>query len=136
MPIPEDVVRARAVRLFTYLKELTELRSDVKRSCDEYDQVVWWTEIPREKECYCAAWHIGREAAYDDWIRVERPRRKRPPSPPASLAPWLSERELSDSSLESPPLKETIVEEVRETGSGSGTPPETVARRLEDWPMI
>jgi len=132
----EDLVRDKAVRLFTYLKELTELRSDVKRSCDEYDQVIWWTEIPREKECYCAAWDIGREAAYDDWIRVERPRRKRPPSPPASLAPWLSEREVSDSSLESPPLKETIVEEVREAGSGSGTTPETVVRRLEDWPAI
>lgn len=132
----EDVVRDRAIRLFTYLKELTELRSEVKRSCDQYDQVVWWTEIPREKECYCAAWDIGREAAYDDWIRVERPRRKRPPSPPPSLAPWLSDREVSDSSLETPHLKEAIVEEVREVGSESGTAPETVVRRLEDCPAI
>lgn len=132
----EDVVRDRAVRLFTYLKELTELRSDVKRSCDEYDQVVWWTEIPREKECYCAAWDIGREAVYDDWIRVDRPRRKRPPSPPASLAPWLSEREIADSSLEAPPLKETIAEEVGERGSGEDNAPETVVRRLEEWPAI
>lgn len=75
-PTTEDVGRDRAVRLFTYLKELTELRSEVKRSCDEYDQVVWWTEIPKENECYCAAWDIGREPAYQDWLRVERPRRK------------------------------------------------------------
>ena len=59
------LVRDRAVRLFTYLKELTELRTDVRRNCDDYDQVVWWAEIPREKECYCAAWDLGREAAYE-----------------------------------------------------------------------
>lgn len=70
-----NLVRDKAVRLFTYLKELTELRSDVRRDCDEYDQVVWWAEIPREKECCCAAWDLGRDAAYDDWLRVERPRR-------------------------------------------------------------
>ncbi len=132
----DSIVRDKAVRLFTYLKELTELRSDVKRSCDDYDQVVWWTEIPQEKECYCAAWDLGREAAYDDWIRVERPLRKRPPSPPDSLAPWLNQREVADSSLEAPPLKETVVEEVRRNGSGGRNDTETVVRRLEEWPAI
>jgi very-short-patch-repair endonuclease len=132
----DSAVREKAVRLFKYLKELTELRADVKRSCDEYDQVVWWAEIPEEKECYCAAWDLGKEAAYDDWIRVERPRRKRPPSPPTSLAPWLSERDISDSSLEAPPLREAIVEEVQGNGAAGRSGTETVVRKLEDWPAI
>jgi hypothetical protein len=46
----ETLVRDKAVRLFTYLKELTELRGNVRRNCDEYDQVIWWAEIPREEQ--------------------------------------------------------------------------------------
>ena len=131
----DALVRARAVRLFTYLKELTELRSEVKRNCDDYDQVVWWAEIPREKECYCAVWDLGRDAAYDDWLRIERPRRKRPPSPPPILAPWLNERDIVDASQNAPQLKESIVEELH-PNDAEGSDPETIVRRLEDAPNI
>jgi very-short-patch-repair endonuclease len=130
-----EVVRDKAVRLFTYLKELTELRSDVRRNCDEYDQVVWWAEIPREKECYCAAWDLGRDAPYDDWLRVERPRRKRPPTPPPALAPWLSDRDIADASQDAPQLKDSIVEELGISDADTGGP-EIVVRRLEDCPTI
>jgi very-short-patch-repair endonuclease len=134
--ITEDtLVRDRAVRLFTYLKELTELRSDVRRNCDEYDQVIWLAEIPKEKECYCAAWDLGRDPAYDDWLRVERPRRKRPPTPAPVLAPWLTEREISDASLDAPKLKDSIVEELGSTDISTAVP-ETVVRRLEECPTV
>lgn len=132
----DRVVRDRAARLFTYLKELTELRSEVKRNCEEYEQVIWWAEIPRENECYCAFWDLGRESAYEDWIRVERPRRKRPPVPPSSLAAWLSQREIADSSVETPTLKESIVEELSPAGAESANGQETVVRRLEEYPAI
>lgn len=131
----ETLLRDKAVRLFTYLKELTELRSDVRRNCDEYEQVVWWAEIPREKECYCAAWDLGRDAAYDDWLRLERPRRKRPPTPPPLLVPWLSERDIADPSQDVPQLKDCIVEELGSTDpltGGRGT----AVRRLEDHPTV
>lgn len=131
-----SLIRDRATRLFSYLKELTELRSDVKRSCDEYEQVIWWADIPREKECYCAAWDLGRESAYKDWIRIERPHRKGPPSPPPTLAPWLSRRDITESSLDAPLLKESIVEEISVDVSGSSAGRQTVARKLEDCPTI
>ncbi len=129
----DDLVRGKAVRLFTYLKELTELRGDVKRNCDEYSQVIWLAEIPREKECYCAAWDFGREPAYDEWLRIERPRRKRPPSPPPALVPWLNERDIADPSQDAPPLKDSIVEEIAST---TGSESETVVRRLEERPTV
>ena len=132
----DHLIRDRAIRLFTYLKELTELRSEVKRNCEEYEQVIWWAEIPRENECYCAFWDLGREGAYEDWIRVQRPRRKRPPVPPSSLAPWLSKREIADSSLEAPTLRESIIEEINPSGPGPSNERETVVRRLEDFPAI
>ena len=131
----DTLVRDKAVRLFTYLKELTELRTDVRRNCDDYDQVVWWAEIPREKECYCAAWDLGRDAPYEDWLRVERPRRKRPPTLPPALLPWLSERDVADASQDAPQLKDSIVEEAGSNDAGSQGP-ETVVRRLEDYPAV
>jgi very-short-patch-repair endonuclease len=132
----DTAVRDKAVRLFTYLKELTELRSEVKRNCEEYEQVVWWAEIPRENECYCAFWDLGREGAYEDWVRIQRPRRRRPPIPPSSLAPWLSEREIADSSLETPALRESIVEELIQAGAESSNGQENIVRRLEEYPAI
>jgi hypothetical protein len=131
----DALVRDQAVRLFTYLKELTELRSDVKRNCDDYEQVIWWAEIPKEKECYCAAWDLGREAAYDDWLRIERPRHKRPPTPSSALAVWLNERDIADAFQDVPQLKESIVEGVGSTRAG-GDQPGTIVRRLEDSPGI
>lgn len=132
----EGLVRERATRLFTYLKELTELRSEVKRNCDEYEQVMWWSEIPREKECYCAAWDLGREGAYDEWVRIERPRRKGPPNPPATLDPWLNRRDIADSSLDAPPLKESILEEIRVDVPNNDSSCRTVVRNLEEYPAI
>ncbi len=131
----DTLVRDKAVRLFTYLKELTELRSDVRRNCDDYDQVVWWAEIPREKECYCAAWDLGRDAAYDDWLRVERPHRRRPPTAPSLLLPWLSERDIADASQDAPQLRNSIVEESSVTDFATGDH-ETAVCRLEDCPAI
>lgn len=130
----DTLVRDKAVRLFTYLKELTELRTDVRRNCDEYDQVVWWAEIPREKECYCVAWDLGRNPAYEDWLRVERPRRKRPPTLPAALLPWMNEHDVADPSQDAPQLKDSIVEDVGSDVGSQGL--ETVVRRLEDYPAI
>lgn len=131
----EALVRDRAIRLFTYLKELTELRSDVKRSCEDYDQVIWLAQIPKEKGCYCAAWDIGRGPAYDEWIRVDRPRRKQPPTPPSALSPWLSDREIADASLDAPQLKDSIVEELSSMDPATGAR-ETVVRKLEDHPAV
>ena len=110
------------------------VRSGVKRNCDDYDQVVWWAEIPREKECYCAAWDLGRDAAYDDWLRIERPRRKRPHRR-RLYWPWLNERDIADASQDAPQLKESIVEEFHAKDAESAEP-ETIVRRLEDAPSI
>ena len=56
IPEADSPIRDKAIRLFNYLEELTELRFEVQRNCGSYEEVIWWAEIPREKECYCAAW--------------------------------------------------------------------------------
>ena len=52
----EDEIRDRAIRLFTFLRELTELRTTTVRNCDQYEKVIWFDDIPQEVGCDCIAW--------------------------------------------------------------------------------
>lgn len=52
-------VRDRAIRLFTYLKELCALRATQVRTVASYDQVFWLNDLPRDKLCQCIAWNIN-----------------------------------------------------------------------------
>lgn len=135
-PALSDVVREKSIRLFNYLKELTELRFEVQRNCENYEDVIWWADIPKEKECYCAAWDLHKEPTFDAWVRIERPRRKRPPAPSAQLKEWLNEREINDSSLDAPSLKETIITAVKPMPGGEPEEGETVVKKLSDHPAI
>ena len=50
-----DEVRDRAVRLFTFLQEYTQLRARTVLATDVYDEVVWLADTPRLQGCFCAA---------------------------------------------------------------------------------
>jgi len=134
--VAHDPIREKSIRLFNYLKELTELRFQVERSCEKYEDVIWWADIPREKECYCAAWDLHKDAAFDAWVRVERPKRKRPPTPGPELREWLNERDINDSSLDAPSLKETVVTTVKPVQGDGEHEPETVVKKLSDHPSV
>lgn len=107
----EDLLRNRAVRLFTYLKELTELRTKVVRNLDQYDELIWFSDIPKERGCFCAAWERLSDYEPELWMRIEKPRFKAPPDPPKNLQPWMESHRIADSSIEMPELKDTIVVE-------------------------
>jgi hypothetical protein len=108
------LARDRAVRLFTYLKELTELRSSTIRTLESYDKVIWLADLPRYRVCYSAAWFGARaEEQVDErtqkWIEVPKPPPFRlAPTPPQLLIRWLDETQISDSSLDFPELREAI----------------------------
>ena len=108
-PDTNGALRERVIALYTFLKEFTELRTKTVRSFEQYDQVLWMSELPREPECECAAWD---RSAHDDrsevWLSIRQPRLNSPPEPPAELRPWLVIGQLRDSSLEMPELRESI----------------------------
>lgn len=132
----DDLLRDKALRLFSYLREVTELRFQVQRDCERYEDLIWWAELPKEKECYCVAWDLHRDPAIDAWIRVERPKRKPPPMPGSELRIWLNERDLYDSSLDAPPLRETVITTVESKAVEANQEFETVTRKLSDNPEI
>lgn len=102
-------MRDRAVRLFAFLREMTLLRTKVIQSFDQYDNVIWLADIPREPGCHCAAWGTG--ATPEDnttWIEVRKPQLAPPPDPPVGLAPWIDTAQLVDSSREFPELRDSL----------------------------
>jgi hypothetical protein len=118
----EREIRDRALRLFTFLKEVTELRSKTVRVLDQYERVLWLQEIPRENGCQCVAWRARGETEEEEaWVQVRKPQLQRPPTVPTTLEPWLDPREVENSSLESPKLRERIVVNVPDPAGSQQT---------------
>lgn len=103
-----DTTRDRAVRLFTFLKELSELQTKTIRRLSEYEKVLWLADIPHQPQCRCAVWFNEPEKDQETWVRIERPRLSSPPEPPDDLKPWLDPAQVNDSSLEMPELRRRI----------------------------
>ncbi len=107
IPLPggetEEVVRDRAIRLFTFLREYTQLRVRSLRTTESYEHVIWLADVPSGPGCFSAA-AAREEKDAEVWVEVHRPDLEAPPPPPADLAPWLDPDRLADSSAATPPL--------------------------------
>ncbi len=100
-------LQQRAINLFTFLREVVALRSKIVRSLDNYEQVVWLADIPREPECHCVAWNPAAESDSQTWLEVRKPRLHPPPIPPEQLKPWVNLNKLKDS-FQEPRIYERI----------------------------
>ncbi len=129
----------KAVRLFTYLKELCALRTTQVRNVATYDQVFWLRDLPRHKLCRCTIWRLTdpssptSEQHADSWIEIRKPALKSPPELPDELEPWVKDEELTDSSLSEPGLYEQILLSALQVDSD--TDPHALAS-INDYPHI
>ncbi len=71
--------RDKAVRLFTYLRELALLRTKLVRDLPEEDAVLWFYQIPQERGFYSITHGVEREGGDDAWVEIAR--RKEPACP-------------------------------------------------------
>ncbi|RPI74852.1 MAG: hypothetical protein EHM45_16955, partial [Desulfobacteraceae bacterium] len=132
--------RDKAVRLFTYLKELCALRSIQVRNVVTYDQVYWLQDLPRNKFCRCAFWHLidPLSSSYDQhpdlWIEIRKPILKSPPELPDELEPWIKEEEFMDSSIDEPGFFEQIPLSVLQDDSENSDPNALVS--MNDYPEL
>ncbi|HEY4025976.1 MAG TPA: AAA domain-containing protein, partial [Candidatus Dormibacteraeota bacterium] len=102
--VAQDDVRDRAVRLFTFLREYTQLRASTALTTDAYDEVIWLAGVHGLPGCVCAAVEPARDG--EVWLEVHKPRLVPAPRPPELLRPWLER--FDDSSPEAPVLRESI----------------------------
>lgn len=106
--------RDKAIQLFTYLKELSKLRTTHTKDVAKYDEVLWFSDIPKEKGCHCVAWQLWdqrddeREERVDVWVEVHKPTLRSPPEVPDELEQWIKEDEVSNSTLEEPRLRDIV----------------------------
>lgn len=96
-PRVSDVIRNKAINLFTYLRDLTSLRSKSIRTVDSYE-VLWFGDIPKEKECFTPAWGGARSEEEEVWLTIKKPTIKPFPPVPEEVEQRVSEASLSDSS--------------------------------------
>src|SRR5215469_18876558 len=90
IPLPRvasDEVRDRAVRLFTFLREYTQLRASTALTTDAYDEVIWLADVPGLPGCSCAAVDSARDG--EVWLEVRKPRLAPAPRLPEVLQPWV-----------------------------------------------
>src|SRR5664280_4794 len=86
-----EELKTRAVNLFTFLREVVNLRTKVVRDLAAYETVIWLANVPREPECRCIAWEPRRDEEADStWIEVRKPRLVGPPKLPEAVKPWVN----------------------------------------------
>src|SRR5262245_15782186 len=135
IPLPrvaQDDVRDRAVRLFTFLKEYTQLRASTALTTDAYDEVIWLADVSDLPGCHCAAVEPTRDG--EVWLEIRKPKLQPAPRPPELLRPWL--QQFSDSALDAPPLRDSIPDpnpRPEATPTEDDAPPQIL---LQDQPEI
>jgi REase_MTES_1575/AAA domain len=110
-------IQDRAIRLFTYLQELVQLRTPPVRDVENYEAVIWFSEIPREDGCHSISWGSPLEDS-DIWIEVRKPKEPARPALPEICAGWVDPSALLKSEAE-PDLMERILLPQEETADQS-----------------
>lgn len=132
----EELNRDRAIRVFRFLTELAELRTNKVRDIDQYDRVIWLQDIPKEDGCYCIAWPEADGSSGEVWLEVSKPSLPDPPDIPVLLRPWLNTEDVRNSELDLPTLREEIVVRPDPALENSAQGAELHVQRLEDNPDV
>ena len=127
-------LRSKTASLYTFLKEFARLRTKTVRSIDEYEEVLWFSDIPREAECDCATWHRGQDQENPErWLEVRQPRLRPAPEPSEELSPWLVSEQVADSARDMPEIRDEIAVLREDNESGEEC---FVRQRIEDHPEV
>ena len=107
----DSVIRDRAVRLFTFLKLLSLLKTKVQRDLSVYDEVVWFHKVPQYKGCFSVLSPESDERQDGVWLEIRRPREPQKPPMPNSCSGWLQDNEADDPVVE-PRLRDSAPPEI------------------------
>jgi len=105
-PLGDELIRDKAIRLFTFLRELSKLKTKVTRDLDNYESVVWFNDVPEYKGCFSI---LAQELDHtqSSWLEIRNTNEPSMPHMPASCEKWLDEDSNDDPSGE-PFLRDEI----------------------------
>jgi hypothetical protein len=113
---------SKALRLARYLKEFGGLRSTTVYDLNKYESVLWFSDMPQQRECRSPAWNNEFEAG-DPWLVVHKQQFPKPPAPPEIILPWINHQALKRAAAEIPKLRPTMMEPDPEVEIGEGEEP-------------
>lgn len=129
-------IRDRSLRLFTFLRQFCELRMKTVRTLEQYEQIIWLSDIPQEQGCYCIAWNPSASTTKEIWVEIQKPQLKSYPKVPLELQPWLVLKHVEDSQRDFPELLESISVEETVEGENGSPAKQVVTLYLVDHPEI
>jgi hypothetical protein len=96
----------RAQRLFSYLRELAQLRTRTVRDLAQYDVAIPLGSPP-ESASYASAFHGQDPEELEAWFEIDRVLLPARPSPDRELTPWIDAPTLGEFRREAPDLVDT-----------------------------
>jgi very-short-patch-repair endonuclease len=126
---------SKALRLARYLKEFVGLRSTTVNDLNKYESVLWFGDMPQERDCHSPAWNDDFEGG-DPWLVVHKQQFPKPPVPPDIVLPWVDQQAIKRASVEIPKLLPTRMEPDLEAEIAEGEQPPLIERHLADYPEV
>ena len=136
-----NILRDRAVRLFKFLRELALLKSKTVRDLSEYEQVVWFHDIPDYKSCLSVLTAESDKLQDATWLEIRQSPEPKRPAIAASCERWLDEDIVEDNPHTEPRLRDEIITDspISNDEPSSSTQEQTVTPQIElllDHPEI
>jgi hypothetical protein len=104
-----DKIKDKAGRLLTYLTELERIKTKVVRSVDDYQNILWLSDIPRDSDyCFTQAWGRNEEYDNDTWIEIRKYKEPVLEGVPTKCKQWVDWESLRNTE-DIPELLESIV---------------------------
>ncbi|KAA0894170.1 AAA domain-containing protein [Oryzomonas rubra] len=137
VPTPLDKARAHVVNVIEYLSALARVNSVVVRDIDNYQNIFWFSDIPRNgTNCYSRTWGAEENTPDDIWLEVKKMPEAALPPVPKICDQWVIESQLRKfDSL--PSLQQSITITTKVIDPATGEQHETIeTKRLSDNPAV
>ena len=134
---PLDKARTHVINVIEYLSALARVNAVVVRDIENYQNILWLSDIPRDgTNCYSRTWGADESTPDDIWLEI-----KKIPEPPLPAVPKICEQWVIESQLRKfdsiPSLNQTITITTKVIDPDTGEQHEALeTRRLADTPVV
>ncbi len=95
METNEDLNKDRGTRLIDFLGKLNQLRRKIYTDVNQYENLVWFHEIPRDpRYCFTQAWGPNEDYDQDIWALVKKYDEPKIPKIPQKCNQWVDQNTL------------------------------------------